>query len=61
MEPCPHLKDDNPSIGNVVKVDSSFVRVAVPSLTPGVVPVPVDTEPRYTDAPIGQRLRAEAQ
>lgn len=58
MEPSSHLKDDNPGIGNVVKVDSSLVRVAVPSMTPGVIPVPVDTEPCYTDAPIGQRLGA---
>lgn len=35
--------------------------VAVPSMAPGVVLVPVDTEPCYTDAAIGQRLRAQAQ
>lgn len=56
-----HLEDDNPGIGNVVKVDGSFVGVAVPGMTPGVVPVPVDTEPRYTDAAVGQRLGAQAQ
>ena len=35
--------------------------VAVSSFTPGVVAVPVDTEPSYTDAAVGQRLGAQAQ
>lgn len=61
MLTCSHLKDDDPSIGNVVKVDSSFVWVAVSSMTRSVVLVPVDTQSSYTDAPIGQRLRAQAQ
>lgn len=56
-----HLKYDDPGIGNVVKVDGLFVRVAVSSMTPGVVLVPVDTQPSHTVAPIGQRLRAQAQ
>lgn len=30
-------------------------------MTPGVVPVPVDTEACYTVGPIGQRLRTQAQ
>lgn len=33
----------------------------MPSMTPGVVLVPVDTEPGYTDTAIGQRLWAKAQ
>lgn len=57
----PHLEDDNPGIGNVVKVYGSFVGVGVPCMTPGVVLVPVDTEPCYTDTAIGHRLRAQAQ
>lgn len=61
MVPSSHLEDDNPGKGNVVKVYSSFVRVFVPSMTPGVVLVPVDTEPCNTNAPIGQRLGAQAQ
>lgn len=61
MLTCSHLKDDDPSIGNVVKVDSSFVWVAVSSMTRSVVLVPVDTQASYIDAPIGQRLRAQAQ
>lgn len=56
-----HLKNDDPGIGNVVKVDGLFVRVAVSSMTPGVVLVPVDTQPSHTGAPIGHRLRAQAQ
>lgn len=56
-----HLKDDNPGISNVVKVDGSFVGVAVPSVAPGVVLIPVDTQPGHTHAAIGQRLRAQAQ
>lgn len=56
-----HLEDDNPSIGDVVKVDCSFVGVAVPSMTPGVVLVPVHTEPCYTDTAVGQRFGAQAQ
>lgn len=56
-----HLKDDNPGKGNVVKVDGTFVGVAVPCMTPGVVLVPVNTESCYTDAAIGQRLRAQTK
>lgn len=56
-----HLKYDDPGIGNVVKVNGLFVRVAVSSMTPGVVLVPVDTKPSHTGAPIGHRLRAQAQ
>lgn len=56
-----HLKDDDPGVGDVVKVDGLFVRVAVSSMTPGVVLVPVDTQPSHIGAAIGQRLRAQAQ
>lgn len=56
-----HLKDDDPGVGDVVKVDGLLVRVAVSSVTPGVVLVPVDTQPSHTGAPIGQRLRAQAK
>lgn len=37
------------------------MRVAVSSMTPGVVLVPVDTQPAHAGAPIGQRLRTQAQ
>lgn len=33
----------------------------MPSMTPGVVLVPVDTQPSHAGAPIGQRLGAQAQ
>lgn len=56
-----HLEDDNPGVGDVVEVDGSFVGVFVPGVTPGVVPVPVDAEPRHTDGAVGQRLGAQAQ
>lgn len=56
-----HLEDDDPGVGDVVKVDGSFVGVAVPSVTPGVILVPVDAEPRYVDAAVDQRLGAQAQ
>ena len=56
-----HLKDDNPGIGDVIKVDGTFVRVAASSVTPCVVLVPVDTQPCYTDAAIGQRFGAQTE
>lgn len=57
----PHLEDDNPGVGDVVKIDGSFVWVPVPGVTPGVVPIPVDAQPCDADAAVDQRLGAQAQ
>lgn len=60
MELFTHLKDDNPGIGNVIKIDGTFVWVAASSMTSGVVLVPVDAQASYTDAVIGQRFRTQS-
>lgn len=56
-----HLKYDNPSIGNVIEVDGTFVRVTASCVTSGVVLIPVDTQTSYTVATVGQRFRAQSE
>lgn len=56
-----YLEDDDPSEGDVVKVDGSFVRVAEPRVAPGVVLVPVHAQARHAEASVGCGLGAQAQ
>lgn len=39
-----HLKDHDPSVANVVKINGTLVRVGVARAALGVIAVPVDTE-----------------
>lgn len=56
-----YLEDDDPGVDDVVEADGAFVGVGAPRVTPRVVLVPVDAQPRGFAATVGQRLGAEAQ
>ena len=59
-----YLEDDDPGVGNVVKVDGPLVRVAVSSLAARVVLVPVNAQPGVAVGAVGdggRRVGAEAQ